>query len=156
MHQIASSHPRFADGCLSRAADATPTSRTTSPSTPLYRYGRRTSTCPHPPISVLPAHPFPAEEVGRKDLLLQLVAVRVEKAEVGGGLLRIAARTRDDASAVCPGCGTELDWVHSRYMRHVADEVVGARAVVIDLSVRRLYCENPDCPRPRSQSRPTG
>ncbi|MGW2370697.1 transposase [Streptomyces sp. NPDC001667] len=30
-------------------------------------------------------------------------------------------------------------------MRHVADEAVGGRPVVIVLSVRRLYCENPDC-----------
>jgi len=37
--------------------------------------------------------------------------------------------------------------VHSRYVRHVADEAVGGRPVVIDLSVRRLYCANPDCPR---------
>jgi len=27
------------------------------------------------------------------------------------------------------------------------DEAVGGRPVVIDLSVRRLYCEDPDCPR---------
>ncbi|MCX4429793.1 ISL3 family transposase [Streptomyces mirabilis] len=67
--------------------------------------------------------------------------------EASGDLLRIAARTRDDAAAVCPGCGTESDWVHSRYVRHVADEAVGGRAVVIDLSVRRLYCENSDCPK---------
>ncbi|MEU2874542.1 ISL3 family transposase, partial [Streptomyces olivoreticuli] len=39
------------------------------------------------------------------------------------------------------------DWEHSRYVRHVADEAVGGRPVVIDLSVRRLYCENPDCSR---------
>ena len=32
-------------------------------------------------------------------------------------------------------------------MRHVADETVGGRPVVIDLSVRRLYCENPRCPK---------
>jgi hypothetical protein len=37
--------------------------------------------------------------------------------------------------------------VHSRYVRHVADEAVGGRPVVIDLSVRRLYCENPACPK---------
>ncbi|MCZ9350974.1 hypothetical protein NGM36_14375 [Streptomyces mutabilis] len=39
------------------------------------------------------------------------------------------------------------DWTHSRYVRHVADEAVGGRPVVIDLSVRRLYCGNPACPR---------
>jgi transposase len=80
-----------------------------------------------------------------EDLLPQLAAVRVERVEASGDLLRIAARTRDDAAAVCPGCGMESDWVHSRYVRHVTDEAVGGRAVVIDLSVRRLYCENHAC-----------
>lgn len=37
------------------------------------------------------------------------------------------------------------DWVHSRYVRHLADTALGGRPVRIDLSVRRLYCENPAC-----------
>lgn len=32
-------------------------------------------------------------------------------------------------------------------MRQVADEAVGGRPVRIELSVRRLYCENPACPK---------
>ena len=36
---------------------------------------------------------------------------------------------------------------HGRYGRHLADEAVGGRPVVTDLSVRRPYCENPDCPK---------
>jgi hypothetical protein len=79
------------------------------------------------------------------DLLSRLAAVRVERVEAGGDLLRITARTRDDASVACAGCGQSSDWVHSRYERHVADEAVGGRGVVIDLSVRRLYCEDPAC-----------
>ncbi|MGW2557388.1 ISL3 family transposase [Streptomyces sp. NPDC001635] len=79
------------------------------------------------------------------DLLPQLAAVQVERVEAGRGLLRITARTRDDIPAACPACGQSSDWVHSRYERHVADEAVGGRSVVIDLSVRRLYCENPAC-----------
>ncbi|MGW9031349.1 ISL3 family transposase [Streptomyces sp. NPDC055722] len=79
------------------------------------------------------------------DLLPQLAAVQVERVEGSRNLLRITARTRDDTPAACPGCGQVSDWVHSRYVRHVADEAVGGRAVVIDLSVRRLYCENPSC-----------
>ncbi|MET7356122.1 transposase family protein [Streptomyces mirabilis] len=79
------------------------------------------------------------------DLLPQLAAVQVERVEASGDLLRITARTRDDAPAACPGCGQVSDWVHSRYVRHVADEAAGGRAVMIDLSVRRLYCEPPAC-----------
>ncbi|MFG3225148.1 ISL3 family transposase [Kitasatospora sp. NPDC048194] len=79
------------------------------------------------------------------DLLPQLAAVQVERVEASGDLLRITARTRNDLPATCPLCGQSSDWVHFRYERHVADEAVGGRAVVIDLSVRRLYCENPAC-----------
>ena len=95
-------------------------------------------------------------EVRLEDLLPQLAGVRVEKVEASGDLLRIAARTWDDAAAACPGCGTESDWVHSRYVRHVADEAVGGRAVVIDLSVRRLYCENPGCAKNTFAEQVTG
>ncbi|MGV9567872.1 transposase family protein [Streptomyces sp. NPDC003480] len=70
-----------------------------------------------------------------KDLLPQLAAVQVAGVEVGRDLLRITARTWDDAEAACPACGQVSDWVHSRYERHVADEAVGGRTVVIDLDV---------------------
>ncbi|MEU3283117.1 ISL3 family transposase [Streptomyces antibioticus] len=80
-------------------------------------------------------------------LLPQLGAVEVERVESGAGVLRIVARTRDGVEVGCPGCGRGSGWVHSRYVRHVEDEAVGGRPVVIDLSVRRLYCEGPDCPR---------
>lgn len=95
-------------------------------------------------------------EIRLEDLLPQLAAVRVDHVEASGDLLRIAARTRDEIAAVCPGCGTESDWVHSRYVRHVADEAVGGRAVVIDLSVRRLYCESSECPKATFAEQVTG
>ena len=77
----------------------------------------------------------------------QLAVVQVEEVQAGTGLIWITARTRDDIAVLCPGCGWSSDWVHSRYVRHLADEAVGGRPVVIDLSVRRLYCENPACPK---------
>ncbi|WP_405653810.1 transposase family protein [Streptomyces sp. NBC_00019] len=58
----------------------------------------------------------------------------------------ISARSRAEPAA-CTGCGRISDWEHSRYVRHVADEAVGGRPVRIELSVRRLYCENPACPK---------
>ncbi|WJY53590.1 transposase [Streptomyces chengbuensis] len=38
-------------------------------------------------------------------------------------------------------------WRHSRYARRLADVALGGRPVRIDLSVRRLYCENSVCPK---------
>ncbi|MFC1415236.1 transposase family protein [Streptacidiphilus cavernicola] len=58
----------------------------------------------------------------------------------------VTARTRAGPVG-CPGCGQWSSWEHSRYERHLADEAVGGRAVRIDLSVRRLYCENTACPK---------
>ncbi|WP_239516803.1 MULTISPECIES: transposase family protein [unclassified Streptomyces] len=56
----------------------------------------------------------------------------------------VTARTR--AGPVrCPGCGQQSSWEHSRYVRRLGDEAIGGRAVRIDLSVRRLYCENTAC-----------
>ncbi|WP_029183203.1 transposase family protein [Streptomyces clavuligerus] len=81
------------------------------------------------------------------ELLPHLSGLRVERVEIRPEVLLITALTRDDVPRVCPGCGRESGWAHSRYVRRVADEAVGGRAVVIELSVRRLYCENTDCPK---------
>lgn len=62
-------------------------------------------------------------------------------------MIGIRARTNSRAAAACTGCGAPSDWSHSRYVRHLADAAVGGRPVRIDLSVRRLYCENPACPK---------
>ncbi|MET9386303.1 transposase family protein [Streptomyces sp. NPDC002928] len=86
-------------------------------------------------------------DVELEALLPQLAAVQGEGLEAGTGLIRITARTRDGIAVACPDCGRSSDWEHSRYVRHVTDEAVGGRPVLIDLSVRRLYCENPDCPK---------
>uniref|UniRef100_A0AAU2UYB3 ISL3 family transposase n=1 Tax=Streptomyces sp. NBC_00003 TaxID=2903608 RepID=A0AAU2UYB3_9ACTN len=77
-------------------------------------------------------------------LLPQLNAVEVGTVEEFADVVVVSARSRADPT-VCTGCGRFSDWEHSRYVRHVADEAVGGRPVRIDLSVRRLYCENPTC-----------
>ncbi|MFD8766534.1 transposase family protein [Streptomyces mirabilis] len=71
----------------------------------------------------------------------------VERVFVEGGTVHVTARTRDDFVVDCPGCGTAAHRVHSRYQRHLADTAVAGRPVVIDLSVRRLVCDWPTCPR---------
>ncbi|MFC9249028.1 ISL3 family transposase [Streptomyces sp. NPDC057136] len=71
----------------------------------------------------------------------------VVSVDSSGPVLIIRARTRACAPAGCAGCGTPSEWVHSRYERHLADAAVGGRPVRIDLIVRRLYCENPACPK---------
>jgi transposase len=75
-----------------------------------------------------------------------LDAVRVERVWVAGGVVRIAACTRE-LTVACPDCGRGSARVHSRYCRTLADVAVGGRPVLIELSVRRLFCDSPICGR---------
>ncbi|MFD7004301.1 ISL3 family transposase [Streptomyces mirabilis] len=80
-------------------------------------------------------------------LLPHLVGMRVECIEVRDGLVVIEASTPEHVPALCPGCGAPSDRVHSRYGRNLADTPCGGRGVVIELSVRRLFCDNEGCRR---------
>ncbi|MFD0403755.1 ISL3 family transposase [Kitasatospora sp. NPDC127116] len=67
--------------------------------------------------------------------------------EVRDGRVVIEASTPGHVPVPCPGCGAPSDRVHSRYGRHLADAPCGGRGVVIELSVRRMFCDNRGCPR---------
>ncbi|WP_326608710.1 transposase family protein [Streptomyces sp. NBC_01799] len=58
----------------------------------------------------------------------------------------MVARTRE-AEVPCPGCAVVSNRVHSTYGRSPIDTPVGDRSVLIELTVRRLYCENVRCSR---------
>ncbi|MFI6467936.1 transposase family protein [Streptomyces sp. NPDC050538] len=75
-----------------------------------------------------------------------LDAVRVERMWVAGGVVGIAARTRELVVA-CPDCRCESARVHSRYSRTLADVAAGGRPVLISLAVQRLFCDSADCGR---------
>jgi len=75
-----------------------------------------------------------------------LDAVRVERGWLAGGVVRIAARTRE-LMVACPDCQCESARVHSRYSRTLADVAAGGRPVLISLTVRRLFCDSTDCGR---------
>ncbi|MGJ5894489.1 ISL3 family transposase [Streptomyces niveiscabiei] len=89
--------------------------------------------------------------VGECDDLVRTVAphldaVQVERVWSAGGVVRVAARTRELA-VVCPDCGLGSTRVHSRYWRVLADVAIGGRPVLVRLSVRRLFCDAPGCGR---------
>ena len=67
--------------------------------------------------------------------------------EVSDAVVAVRARTRSGEPAGCTGCGQLSAWCHSRYVRSLADVTLAGRPVRIDLSVRRLYCENTTCPK---------
>ncbi|MFJ8133293.1 ISL3 family transposase [Streptomyces hydrogenans] len=59
--------------------------------------------------------------------------------------MTVRACTRSGVPVACTGCGRLSEWCHSSYVRRLADVALGDRPVRIDLSVRRLYCENAAC-----------
>jgi hypothetical protein len=70
----------------------------------------------------------------------------VERVRSAGGVVRIAARTRE-LMVACPDCGLGFARVHSRSSRALADVAVGARPALIRLLVRRLFCDTTSCGR---------
>jgi transposase len=58
-------------------------------------------------------------------------------------LVLVAAVRRDEG--VCPACLKSSARVHSRYRRTLSDAPVAGRLVRILLSVRRFFCDNPEC-----------
>jgi transposase len=79
-------------------------------------------------------------------LLPQLVGTVIERVE------RVADRVVITASVVgtqasCPRCATAATRVHSRYGRRVADAPISGVPVVIELGVRRFFCDHPVCPK---------
>ncbi|WP_427017316.1 transposase family protein [Pseudarthrobacter sp. P1] len=61
--------------------------------------------------------------------------------------VRVSARTRDGGPFPCPDCEVVSRRGHSRYRRHIADTAVGGKSVVLELSVRHLFCDDADHPR---------
>lgn len=73
-------------------------------------------------------------------------AVLVERVFTECGVVHIVARTLD-GTAPCPDCECPSNRVHSYYQRRLADTPVGDQPVRIELTVRRLYCDNARCER---------
>lgn len=80
-------------------------------------------------------------------LFPHLEKVLVEQVSRVKETIWISARTRPDTASACPDCRVSSRRVHSRYRRKVADMAAGGQPVVIELAVRRLFCDTPSCPR---------
>lgn len=70
----------------------------------------------------------------------------MDNAYLKGARVRIEART-SAGTARCPDCGTASRRVHSRYVRTLVDTGIGGRETTLALTVRRLFCDQPSCPR---------
>ena len=77
----------------------------------------------------------------------KLGPVEVGRVQRDGGVVPVTARTREGVPVSCPGCGVVSVRVHSRYQRGIKDCAVGGQPVVIELTVRRMFCDQDSCPR---------
>lgn len=69
----------------------------------------------------------------------------MERIERDIGSVVLVACARGDGAA-CSTCGVVARRVHGRYVRRLRDVAVGGLGAVIQLTVRRLHCENLACP----------
>jgi len=72
---------------------------------------------------------------------MRLTEVTMEQASVRLQLTATAP------TATCPRCAVSSSSIHSRYQRHLTDLPWGARAVHLQLTVRKFLCRNPTCAR---------
>jgi transposase len=79
-------------------------------------------------------------------LLPHLAGLDIESVCVSGRTVRIVAAACA-GEAACTGCGTVSRRVHSRYGRRLADTASGGQEVVVDLQVRRFFCDCGGCGR---------
>ncbi|WP_445029738.1 transposase family protein [Streptomyces sp. SAS_270] len=76
-------------------------------------------------------------------LIPHFSAVLVERVVLERETIRVLARTRS-RRVPWPDCSVRSSRVHSTYERRLADTPVGGQPVLVELTVRRLYCENKD------------
>lgn len=96
-------------------------------------------------ISTIPPARFPAAAaVLPGEMLPHLAGLRIGQVRCAAHSVELDARS-GSAGAACRACGTWSSRVHSGYARRIEDSPVGSRPVVIRLTVRRFFCENPDC-----------
>ncbi len=77
-------------------------------------------------------------------LFPHLDGLAISEVRAVGSTVRIEAETRNEP-AICPSCETPSRRVHSRYHRLLSDTSITGREVMIELQVRRLFCDHPDC-----------
>lgn len=81
-----------------------------------------------------------------ENLLLPLDHLHLDDIELNGQTITITASSVRPFSA-CPSCHAESDRLHSRYCRTVNDLPWADRRLVLQLHVRRFFCDDAGCSR---------
>jgi transposase len=79
-------------------------------------------------------------------LLPCLAALRIDEfiSQAQQLLIRATAQTEQ---ATCLACGEVASRVHSSYQRRLVDPPVSGRRAMLELTVRRFFCDNATCAR---------
>ena len=80
------------------------------------------------------------------DLLLDYPDLRVTALALEDDAVAIHIESNLPTS-VCPDCGAHASRVHSRYRRTINDQPILGRRTTLRLTVRRFFCDQPQCPR---------
>jgi transposase len=75
-----------------------------------------------------------------------LSSLLIEGVDVAESVLRVRVRTAT-SEAICPWCERASRRVHAWHVRQLADLPVTGRRLLIELRVRRLVCQNAECPQ---------
>jgi len=72
--------------------------------------------------------------------LRHLAFVQIERIERHDGIVLLGARAVRPR-AMCPRCGAVSKRFHSRYRRRLSDLPISAQPVIVELTVRRFFCD---------------
>lgn len=86
-----------------------------------------------------------ADELLSRLFLTALPGFQLDRVLVEDAIVVTASSVHQESP--CPLCGTFSSRVHSQYGRHLGDLPSGDRAVVLNLTVRRFVCAEPQCSR---------
>jgi transposase len=79
-------------------------------------------------------------------LLAATVALSLDGVVLDDSTVTLLLRTTS-ASASCPVCGHPAQDIHSHYTRRLRDLPIHGRPAVLQLTARKFFCGNADCPR---------
>ncbi|MBT8225250.1 MAG: transposase family protein, partial [Dactylosporangium sp.] len=75
----------------------------------------------------------------------QLTGIVIDRVRARPTTTRIDAHGRATEQS-CRTCGQPSSRGHSHYTRRVADADIGGKHLFIHMQIRRLWCDNPECP----------
>lgn len=78
--------------------------------------------------------------------IIQLPGIRLKGISMNDDQFYVSAKITSKYGS-CPLCGSRSKRLHSYYSRRLKDLPIVSRSVNIELTVRKIFCDNPKCSR---------